>query len=745
MNPLLEKLYKELLEAPTREERTLILQTAGQRARDDLPSRLGRLEELLLSQSPFPILAKFSFYFLTYLPQVGKRLNESNPTEQSEIELVQALILCHEESDFQKGQPCSPEEFQAIVDLLKEVSVLQSMQDYADVRAHMSGRERQMLEFRSIIRGHTKSIRGWGYEQQQIDILKSLYQPLEDEIHARLGVRVHLMVDMFRTCVDQIGEKLQAHFTLVKEFMTLDSVRGVVEAYLSRFNDPYVSVAECERSVNDGTSTLNDIKAFLMPRSDAVLHAIYALGISDFLDAYKDKSDLAAVERLVQNSSFRLGELRDCERKHLFLNNPIWRKPLMNVAPGILFWPVPSLFHSFCFELMEDLVCQASTLHVKYLARRGAFLEDYTATLFKKAFPEAAHFRGSLWNDSITNRNGENDLLVVFDSMALVVEEKAGAVNPIARRGGASLSQEIDELLIEPARQAQNFAALLKRQPGVHEFATKGGGRNVVDTSKITHFFCLTITLERLGPLAAQVPRLQAAGLAKQDVSAVPSMSLADLGILLEFLQSPFELLHYLTRRASFEKRRTFIADELDLLALYLRTGLSRADLPDIRNTLGLYGLSQELDHYFQQTPSTPVPKPQRQLSDWWKRILEEISRRKVARRFELGCILLDLPFEWQQEFEKRVQILCAAVKTKQNYRLEDVEGTWVGVDSEVSDAAIVVVPVRNHLYYDRSEIVNRMAGQATEKSKAKVVVVILIDVDRGHWPYSGIYVIDQG
>ena len=132
-------------------------------------------------------------------------------------------------------------------------------------------------------------------------------------------------------------------------------------------------------------------------------------------------------------------------------------------------------------------------------------------------------------------------------------------------------------------------------------------------------------------------------------------------------------------------------------------------------------------------------------MSDWWKRILEEISRRKVARRFELGCILLDLPFEWQQEFEKRVQILCAAVKTKQNYRLEDVEGTWVGVDSEVSDAAIVVVPVRNHLYYDRREIVNRMAGQATEKSKAKVVVVILIDVDRGHWPYSGIYVIDQG
>jgi hypothetical protein len=514
MHPLLEKLYKELLEAPTREERTRILQTAGQRARDELPSRLGKLEDLLLGQSPFPLLARFSFYFLTYLPQVGKRLNESNPTEQSEIEIVQALILCHDENEFQKDRGCSPEEFQAIVDLVKEVSVLQSMRDYADVRVHMSGRERHILEFRSIIRGHTQSIRGWGYDQQQLDILKSLYLPLEDEIHDRLGVRVHLMVDMFRTCVDQIGKKLQAHFTLVKEFMTLDSVRGVVEAYLSRFKDPYISVAECERSVNDGKATLDDIKALLMTRSDAVLHAIYALGISDFLDAYKDKADLTAVERLVQNYSFRLRELRGCERQHLFLNNPIWRKPLMNVAPGILFWPIPPLFHSFCFEIMEDLARHDTTLYARYLARRGAFLEDYTATLVQKAFPEAEHFRGSLWNDCITHRNGENDLLVVFESMALVVEEKAGAVNPIARRGGPSLSQEIDELLIEPARQAQDFAALLKRQPGVHEFATKDGGRNRVDTSKITQFFCLSITLERLGPLAAQVPRLQAAGLA---------------------------------------------------------------------------------------------------------------------------------------------------------------------------------------------------------------------------------------
>ncbi|MPN49682.1 hypothetical protein SDC9_197304 [bioreactor metagenome] len=157
-----------------------------------------------------------------------------------------------------------------------------------------------------------------------------------------------------------------------------------------------------------------------------------------------------------------------------------------------------------------------------------------------------------------------------------------------------------------------------------------------------------------------------------------------------------------------------------------------------------MYGLSHELEPYFQQTASSPVRKPQRPLCDWWRQILDEISRRKVPRRFELGCILLDLSFEWQQEFEKRVQILCASVKGREKFQMEDVQGTWVRVDSEVSDAAIVAVPVQTHFYPERTKIVDRMALEALEKAEARIAVVMLIDVELGHWPYSGIYVIDR-
>jgi len=75
---------------------------------------------------------------------------------------------------------------------------------------------------------------------------------------------------------------------------------------------------------------------------------------------------------------------------------------------------------------------------------------------------------------------------------------------------------------------------------------------------------------------------------------------------------------------------------------------------------------------------------------------------------------------------------------------MEEIQATWVRLDSEVADAVIVAVPVRTDLYPERSKIVNWTALEAMEKTKAQIVVVILVDVDCGHWPYSGIYVIDQ-
>jgi len=281
--------------------------------------------------------------------------------------------------------------------------------------------------------------------------------------------------------------------------------------------------------------------------------------------------------------------------------------------------------------------------------------------------------------------------------------------------------------------------------PTRHTFETRAGTPNVVDSTNIKQFICLSITLERFGPLAAQIPKLQSSGLAKQNIPVVPAMSLADLEIILEFLDNPFQLVHYLTRRTAFELKHEFVGDELDLMVFYLRTGFAKKAIPDSKTLLFLAPLSQTLDRFFLNAPENPVfEKPKRALSKWWIDILAELEKKGTHRRYEIGCILLDMPDEEQQVFEKRFEERCAMVRKINPFTLESVEAMWTPVKSEVSNAVLIAAPVREQVVPQRYFIVEQLVKQAIAETGADQALVILVDADRGPWPYSGMYLLDK-
>ena len=221
---------------------------------------------------------------------------------------------------------------------------------------------------------------------------------------------------------------------------------------------------------------------------------------------------------------------------------------------------------------------------------------------------------------------------------------------------------------------------------------------NRVDTSNVKQFYCLNITLERFGPLAMQISQLQTAGLIRKDVPPVPTMSVADLEIALELFETPFEFLHYLTRRSAFEGKRELLGDELDLLVLYLETGFAEKSLPDRTQPLVINGLGSKLDKYFMDQNGR-FERPRRSLSKWWRQILLAIEKQKVQRRYELGCVLLDMPDEEQHAFEAQFRKLCKKIKRRKNTTPENVEAMWNPVKSEVANSVVVVAAVATFIH----------------------------------------------
>src|SRR5207249_436856 len=98
-------------------------------------------------------------------------------------------------------------------------------------------------------------------------------------------------------------------------------------------------------------------------------------------------------------------------------------------------------------------------------------------------------------------------------------------------------------------------------------------------------------------------------------------------------------------------------------------------------------------------------------LSDWWRQLLAALETKRVHRRYELGCILLDMPDDEQQAFERQFRDLCTKVKRFPSTVLNSVEAIWNVVKSEVSNAVIVVAPVTTEIYPKRDVVVESCAN----------------------------------
>ena len=132
-------------------------------------------------------------------------------------------------------------------------------------------------------------------------------------------------------------------------------------------------------------------------------------------------------------------------------------------------------------------------------------------------------------------------------------------------------------------------------------------------------------------------------------------VQMTDLEILLTVLPSTIDRLHYLVKRTEFERRTSYLGDELDLLCLYLETGLT---LPEGMDEQGIIvsGLSERLHPYFMAKDRDSLPHPGPRRSKWWRDILAHLEGTGPAGWAKAGCYLCDVPYDIQTAVENEVQ-----------------------------------------------------------------------------------------
>lgn len=476
-----------------------------------------------------------------------------------------------------------------------------------------------------------------------------------------------------------------------------------------------------------------------MCHGDLKLETVYAFTLEDVVEFYGETHKEQELERILDRWSFQFGDLKEQNREHIILDNPIHQRPFIKVDDRCYYTAVVGLLGDIALRLLENCIAEDADWWEEYCGViKPQYLEEQVREVFVKQFPSAAVHRGSMWKDPESGTEYENDLAVVIDNFVIVIEAKSGLMTRPARRGAPDrLFETLRRLIEEPGLQANRFIKYLKSARRVHRFYTRSGGTNVIDSSAIEYYIPLGVTMEEFGTVGSNLKELIEAGVVTKKLHELaPSMSLTALQIVMETLESEAERVHYLVRRRELESHVKYMADEIDLLAFYLDNGFNIGEAEFSGSTSFLLTMkSKELDPYFVgRVEGVKVDKPRLSMTKWWRDLLVALSMRKPEKWLEACFTLLCTTKEDQSQFELQLEGLKKRIRRKRGVQKHN----WIGFASGPPQRRFFIAgypyetndrKLRNGVIHD---ILASDAAQA-----ARGALCIGVHLERAEYPYN--------
>lgn len=293
----------------------------------------------------------------------------------------------------------------------------------------------------------------------------------------------------------------------------------------------------------------------------------------------------------------------------------------------------------------------------------------------------------------------ESDALLLVDDVAVCLEVKAGSLSEKARTGNVQrVAQDLEKTIGAATEQAQRLEELILTNGGIWRDNGKW-----LDLSAIREVHTVVVCLEDFGPLAIAADTLVRGGILTG--STMPwIVSMHDLILIRELLDSPAQFLLYLRRRTDPAAARLFDAsDELDLLMWFLGGGLYFEPDPDeVHDRYPMSGRPSGKDraryrdqgpiqvgthtdpldawaYYLDGTSSTPAAKPQRSDDPKIREFVEFLEKDHKPGWLRFGADLLNLSGEGQKALTADVTRVVKAAKRDQDFHslVQEIVGQW--------------------------------------------------------------------
>lgn len=491
----------------------------------------------------------------------------SSSLEQSELEVCQALIF---HIDFDKSGNKRPtfEVFQEIIDLLKNLlqSNISKMSDSKFL--DLSIKNKNIQHFKEYMISHTQYVRNWGTFNQVKRISSELYGQYDNELSESYGFTISQTNKFFNYLISSVEkdatEKLLA-FRRIKNSSTIEEMAYIYHEFIKvekSETDSFFKFLE-KHNITDKEYIFMEL---IYPHySDVILPSHYIFNYKEVANTLNIQVDV--IVSILNTFSYQPKEDENINIEHIFLNNPVWTKPIIILDEESFFCPNPMLYFSFILKIFDELIDNINTK--KLSERKAEYLEAKIEQIVKNRLPHAKIYKSFKWDKY------ENDLVVFIDTYILIIEAKSGKITDSALRGSPDrLKKKVKELLISPSVQSQRLKDKI-------EYLIKNPTKKDPLRDKIPmvlNEYCkvlrVSVTFEYFAFLQSGIMLLDETGWIPNNFVPCPTMNIAAFETVFDIFDNSIELINYLEMREELELNVKYQGDELDLIAYYLDTHL---------------------------------------------------------------------------------------------------------------------------------------------------------------------------
>ena len=275
----------------------------------------------------------------------------------------------------------------------------------------------------------------------------------------------------------------------------------------------------------------------------------------------------------LENFSVKIGE-GNPNYDSLLDEDISWRKPIIKIPEGYLGINIHQLQYGIIHQLeslIKDKKESNTTLWKKYNNAKSKYAESLAYKSLQKIFKDRVYKNLKY---QYKGKDCELDILIEYDNKIILAEVKSGSLRYKSKSGHkAKLETDLNRVLGEAYKQTQRASnyILSEDQPTFYQ------GNKPIDIKKAhcPEIFPICIGLENLMMTTQNLKTAKLENLFKENQYPW-AVNLLELEIILNHIEYPSLLLHYIKARLDAQKKDQQIiitSDELSYFGFYLTAG----------------------------------------------------------------------------------------------------------------------------------------------------------------------------